>query len=143
MKKFAHKRISQVAAAVAASAMMVAMAPAAQAQARYEIGVQGYVPVICRVSLDASQIDVNSGTASLGQLKEFCNNARGYQVVADYAPALAGASLVVDGVEIPLNGNGSVAVSTSNRAAQAQHNVELKLAGSAQPGAISFRIQPL
>lgn len=143
MNQFAHKRISQVAAAVAASAMMIAMAPASQAQTQYAIGVQGYVPVICRVSLDASQVDANNGTASLGQLKEFCNSARGYQVVADYAPALAGASLIVDGVEIPLNGNGSVAVSSSNHAAKAEHNVELKLAGSAQPGAISFRIQPL
>lgn len=144
MNKFAHQRVSQVAAAVAASAVMIALAPAGHAQAaRYQIGIEGHVPVICHVSLDAGQVDANAANASLGQLKEFCNNPRGYQVIADYAPALAGASLIVDGVEIPLNGSGSVAVSSSNRAAKAEHKVELKLSGSAQPGTLSFRIQPL
>ena len=144
MKKFLNKRTSRFAAAIAASAMMVALAPASQAQnAQYRIGVEGHVPVICRVSLDASVVDASTGTATLGQLKEFCNNARGYQVIADYAPTLAGASLIVDGVEVPLSSTGSVMISRSDRAAKAEHKVELKLAGSAQPGPLSFRIQPL
>ena len=145
MKNVLKNRLSKIAAAVAVSATLVAFAPVANAQAGtsgYRIGVEGYVPVICRVSVDAAQAS-NSGTTSLGELKEFCNNARGYQVVADYSPALAGASLVVDGVEIPLNGSGSVTVSQSDKAATASHKVEIKLAGSAQPGNLSFRIQPL
>lgn len=145
MKNVLKNRLSQIAAAVAVSATLVAFAPVANAQAGtsgYRIGVEGYVPVICRVSVDAAQAS-NSGTTSLGELKEFCNNARGYQVVADYSPALAGASLVVDGVEIPLNGSGSVTVSQSDKAATASRKVEIKLAGSAQPGNLSFRIQPL
>ena len=145
MKNVLKNRLSKIAAAVAVSATLVAFAPVANAQAGtsgYRIGVEGYVPVICRVSVDAAPAS-NSGTTSLGELKEFCNNARGYQVVADYSPVLAGASLVVDGVEIPLNGSGSVTVSQSDKAATASRKVEIKLAGSAQPGNLSFRIQPL
>lgn len=141
-----QNRIAKIAAAVAASAVLVAMAPASYAQggsSQYRIGVEGYVPVICRVSLDANQIDTGAGTASLGNLNEFCNNARGYQVVADYSPVLAGASLIVDGVEIPLSNAGSVTVSRSATAATISRKVELKLAGSAQPGALTFRIMPL
>lgn len=144
MKNVAQSRLSLIAAAVAASAALVA-APAASAQAgasQFRIGVEGYVPVICRVSVDAEQV-TGSGTTSLGELKEFCNNAHGYKVVADYSPVLTGASLVVDGVEIPLNGSGSVIVSQSSTAAMANRKVELKLAGAAQPGSLTFRIQPL
>lgn len=145
MKNVAQSRLSRIAAAVAASAALVALAPAANAQAgasQYRIGVEGYVPVICRVSVDAAQVTA-TGATSLGELKEFCNNAHGYQVVADYSPVLAGATLVVDGVEIPLNGNGSVTVSRSDKAAMINRQVELKLAGAAQPGNLTFRIQPL
>lgn len=144
--KQVQNRIAKIAAAVAASAVLVAMAPASYAQggaSQHRIGVEGYVPVICRVSVDANQIDTGAGTASLGNLNEFCNNARGYQVVADYSSVLAGASLIVDGVEIPLSNAGSVTVSRSATAATTNRKVELKLAGSAQPGALTFRIMPL
>lgn len=144
MKNVAKNRLSRIATAVAFSAAIVALAPAANAQSGtsgYRIGVEGYVPVICRVTVDAAQVP-NAGTTSLGELKEFCNNAHGYQVVADYSPALAGASLVVDGVEIPLNASGSVTVSQSDKAAMLSRKVELKLAGAAQPSNLSFRIQP-
>ena len=138
-------RIAKI-AAVAASAVLLAMAPASYAQGdagQYRIGVAGHVPVICRVSVDANQLAPNAGTTSLGNLNEFCNNARGYQVVADYSPVMAGGSLVVDGVEIPLNSNGTVTVSRSATAASTHRKVELKLAGSGQPGALTFRIMPL
>lgn len=122
------------------------MAPASYAQGgkgQHRISLEGYVPVICRVSVDANQIGTGAGTASLGNLNEFCNNAHGYQVVADYSPVLAGASLIVDEVEIPLNSTGTVTVSRSATAASTHRKVELKLAGSAQPGALTFRIMPL
>lgn len=144
--KQVQNRIAKIAAAVAASAVLVGMAPASYAQggaSQYRIGVEGHVPVICRVSVDANQVANASGTASLGNLNEFCNNAHGYQVVAEYSPVLAGASLIVDGVEIPLDNSGTVTVSRSATAASTNRTVELKLAGSAQPGALSFRIMPL
>jgi len=91
--KFISKiRTPRVVAAVTAASILIALAPASQAQSgasQFRIGVEGQVPVICRVSVDAVQVDPSDGTAALGNLKEFCNNARGYQVVADYAPALA------------------------------------------------------
>lgn len=138
------RKFSQILAAVAAAGALVSFAPIASAQAasQYQIGIEGKVPVICRVALDKVQTDANSGVVSLGQLKEFCNNAGGYDVVADYSPALAGAKLVVDGVEIPLGSAGSVKVSQSDRAAIASHTVELKQAGAPEAGALSFRIEP-
>lgn len=145
MNRVTKTRLSRIASAIAASAALISLAPAANAQSgasQYRIAVQGYVPVICRVSVDAAQVTA-SGTTSLGNLNEFCNNGRGYQVVADYSPSLAGASLVVDGNEIPLTASGSVTVSQSATAATATRKVELKLAGAAQPGNLSFRIQPL
>ena len=142
MKLNLQVRPSRIAAAVAAASIMVALAPASYAQSgtsQYRIGVEGHVPVIC---LDAAQADTSTGTSSLGNLNEFCNNAHGYQVVADYSPVLAGASLVVDGVEIPLNESGSVTVSRSDTAAIANRKLALKLAGNAQPGNLTFRIMP-
>lgn len=145
MKINLQARKSRIAAAVAAASIMVALAPASQAQSgtsQYRIGVEGHVPVICRVSVDAAQVDTGAGTATLGNLNEFCNNARGYQVVADYAPALAGSSLVVDGVEIPLTESGSVTVSRSATAAIANRKLALKLAANAEPSNLTFRITP-
>lgn len=145
MKLNRQVRSSRIAAALAAASVMVALAPASHAQSgasQYRIGVEGHVPVICRVAVDAAQVDAGAGTASLGNLNEFCNNAHGYQVVADYSPVLAGASLVVDGVEIPLNESGSVTVSRSGTAAIASRKLALKLAGNAQPGNLTFRIMP-
>lgn len=145
MKLNLQIRPSRIAAAVAAASIMVALAPVSYAQSgtsQYRIGVEGHVPVICRVAVDAAQADTSTGTSSLGNLNEFCNNAHGYQVVADYSPVLAGASLVVDGVEIPLNESGSVTVSRSDTAAIANRKLALKLAGNAQPGNLTFRIMP-
>ena len=141
--KSGQNRIAKIAAV---AAVIVAMAPASYAQGgagQHRISLEGYVPVICRVSVDANQIGTGAGTASLGNLNEFCNNAHGYKVVADYSPVLAGASLIVDEVEIPLNSTGTVTVSRSATAASTNRKVELKLAGSAQPGALTFRIMPL
>lgn len=112
-------------------------------QAQYTIGISGYVPVICRASVDAAAVPVSGQTVSLGSLYEFCNSAGGYQVVADYSAALAGAKLLVDGHPVPLTPGGSRVVSRSNTAGIASHDLALQLPQGATAGSLSFRIEPL
>lgn len=110
--------------------------------AEYRIAISGHVPVICRVQVDETMVAPSTGTVSLGTLKEFCNNANGFRVVADYSPALAGASLIVDGRTIALGQSGSVIVAESNQPANLTVPVELALAEGGQSGNLQFRIEP-
>ena len=125
--------------------------PAAQAvdphvavgSAQYTIGISGFVPVVCRATVDAAMVPAQGGQVSLGSLNEFCNNPNGYAVYADYSPDMAKASLLVDGKKVPLGKTGSTQVSKSNRAGIAAHAVSLDLPKDVEPGAISFRIVAL
>lgn len=120
-----------------------AFAPSVEVgSAQFTIGVVGYVPVICRASVEAGSVAPVAGTTSLGMLKEFCNSPTGYRVVADYSPALAQAKLIVDGKPVPLHKDGSTVVSQSNNAAIADHTLALELPKNGQVGNISFRIEP-
>ena len=107
------------------------------------IGISGYVPVICRTSLEAQTVTPVDGRAALGALREFCNNPNGYAIQADYSPALAGGALIVDGVSIPLEESGTVEITRSSQAGIAKRSVELELPENVEAGALSFRIQPL
>lgn len=131
-----------------ASAMLPISAGALSSQvslggAQYSIGISGFVPVICRTSVDADAVPVSGDIQPLGSLREFCNSASGYQVVADYSSALAGAKLFVDGVPVPLNASGSRVVSRSGGAGIATRNLALQLPKGASSGSLSFRIEPL
>lgn len=137
-----------IAALVSAAAAMVAPAaatvPGITASGEgYRIGIVGYVPVICRASVDAAVIAPGAGVASLGTLNEFCNSPNGYRVVASYSPSLAAGRLVVDGTAIELGDSGAVVVSQSDAAAIAQHSVSLELPEGVTDGALNFRIEPL
>lgn len=102
------------------------------------------VPVICRAQMIGTPSATTASTYRLGALSEFCNNAGGYRVIAEYSPSLANAKLMVDGKPVPLNKSGSAVVSQSSRAAIASRDVTLELAkGGAPDGQISFRIEPL
>lgn len=109
---------------------------------QFTIGVVGYVPVICRAHVDSSLVAPVAGRVSLGTLQEFCNSPSGYRVVADYSSALVGSKLLIDGVETPLGGSGSVVVSQSDQANVASRAVALELAQDGQTGSLSFRIEP-
>lgn len=135
--------------ALAAIGLGVTVAPAGAfapsvnvGSAQFTIGVVGYVPVICRASVEAGSVAPVAGTTSLGMLKEFCNSPTGYRVVADHSPALAQAKLIVDGKPVPLNKDGATVVSQSNNAAIADHSLALELPKNGQVGNISFRIEP-
>ncbi|MBX3561933.1 MAG: hypothetical protein KF780_08985 [Sphingomonas sp.] len=104
------------------------------------------VPVTCEVSYRPSQSNAATvGPVMLGHLNEYCNAARGYELIVHYAPGtLRGAVLAVGGDQVVLNGSGEAVIS---RAAGARsRNRELL----AQPGnagfdtdRLSFRVLPL
>lgn len=136
---------SAIAAATIAASTSAAVPATGSNQATIEISA--VVPVICKtqvVGSPAASAALANGAIQLGSLSEFCNNARGYRVVADYSANLAHAKLLVDGVPVPLNKSGSTVVSQSNRAAIASHELALQLPrGTAANGSLSFRIEPL
>lgn len=107
------------------------------------IGISGFVPVICRASVEGIQSGRADGLVSLGSMREFCNNPRGYTIYADYSANLADGALIVDGVKIPLDKSGSVQIVQTARAGVASRAINLELPGEAEGGSISFRIQPL
>ena len=106
---------------------------------QFTIGLTGFVPVICRASVDATVVAPSAGTVQLGALNEFCNSPNGYVVVANYSASLGKATLLVDGKAMPLGADGTTIVTQSDTAAISTH--ELALQGASQ-GSLSFRIEP-
>lgn len=139
MKKYAY---IPAFAMLAFAGNAVAVAPGVDVNSgQYSIGIRGFVPTICRASVGASMAPVSGANINLGGLNEFCNSPNGYEVFADYSPALANASMIVDGQKINLSKDGSTRISHSNRAAIANRSIELDLSKTNNaPGAISFRI---
>lgn len=132
---------AMLAASTAAPAIGVAPGSVAQpGQARFEI--RGFVPVICKTQLSTNFASVTDGVQDLGNLREFCNSPRGYDVYADFSKELTHAKLLVDGKPVPLGSQGTVIVSRSNRAAIDARDIQLDLGKKAAPGTISFRIEP-
>lgn len=136
---------------IALAAAFALATPAAQAvdphvavgSAQYTIGISGFVPVVCKASVDAAMVPAQGGQVSLGSLNEFCNSPNGYEVYADYSPDMAKASLLIDGKKVPLGKTGSTQITKSNRAGIAAHAVSLDLPKDVVPGSISFRIVAL
>lgn len=140
-------KLNRIALAIAGiSATIVpagAFAPSVEVgAAQFNIGVVGYVPVICRANVEATSIAPVAGTTSLGMLKEFCNSPSGYRVIANYSPALAQAKLIVDGKPVPLHKDGETVISQSNGAAIADHSLAIELPRDGQVGNLSIRIEP-
>jgi hypothetical protein len=129
--------------AVASSAAQAADPHVSVGSAQYTIGISGFVPVVCRATVDAAMVPAQGGQVSLGSLNEFCNNPNGYEVYADYSANMAKASLLVDGQKVPLGKDGTTRVTKSNRAGIAAHAVSLDLPKGVEPGTISFRIVAL
>lgn len=122
--------------ALAASALV--STGAAASPAGFTLEMTGHVPTICHAQV---QLDV----ANRGTMNEFCNDANGYEIYAEHSSELAGAVLVVDGVDVPLSASGPTRVSRSDHADIATRSLELRLPdGRAAPnGTLSFRVVAL
>jgi hypothetical protein len=108
--------------------------------ASYTINITGYVPVVCRVTANATEVDTGS-QVNLGSIAEFCNNPTGYQVWVDYAPGVTSATMSVDGATVPLSSSGSTMIDSSATAASLTRNLTLN--GGQGLNAISFRVVPI
>ena len=129
-----------LAGALVLAAPATAVAPGVNlGSGQFTIGLTGFVPVICRASVDATVVVPGTGTVQLGALNEFCNSPNGYVVVANYSASLGKATLLVDGKAVPLGADGTTIVTQSDTAAISTH--ELALQGASQ-GSLSFRIEP-
>lgn len=131
---------------IAAALPASAIAPGVNiARSDTTIAITGVVPVVCHARVDAGSVAGTPGTVSLGTLREFCNSPRGYRVYADFSPSLAHAKLMVDGVPVPLQKDGSTLVSHSAKAAIDSREIVLELPKKnpgAVSGSLSFRIEP-
>ena len=135
--------IASLAGILAVGTPAIAIAPEVNLSGQASINIVGWVPVVCRATVDATAIAPSSGTVQLGSLNEFCNNPNGFRVVADYSPALTGAQLTLDGNVVTFGEGGSTVIKTSNEPAIASHPVSLNLPEGVVDGAISFRVEPL
>ncbi len=110
---------------------------------RYVLSITGFVPVICRASVEATTVPAAAGEVSLGTLNEFCNSANGYEIYAEHSAALAGGSIVVAGQRIRLSDTGSTRIRMSDRAAIQSNGVSLDVPEGVTSAQIAFRIVPL
>lgn len=109
---------------------------------RYVLGITGFVPVVCRASVDATSVPAAAGKVSLGTLSEFCNSPNGYEIYADHSAALAGGSIVVAGQRVQLSETGSTRIRMSDHAAIQSNEVSLEVPEGVTSGQIAFRIVP-
>lgn len=110
----------------------------------YQILIKGYVPTICRVSVEKDFALTAAHVTNLGQMTEFCNSKNGYIVYVDHTPDLSGAILEIDGRNVILTPSGSTAILQSSQPSRNSHSLLLDL--SALPnakGSLWFRIVPL
>lgn len=129
------------AAAVMSAAPALGSGGGLEQRSSYALRIEGYVPVICRVSVDTAAAPALDGVVDLGRMTEFCNSARGYQVWVDHAPGLEGAALRLDGRRVALSPTGSTLVSNSGTAAFRSHRLGLESDG--HPAVLSMRVVAL
>ena len=139
--------LPRIALAAFAATAFASGAAAAQidGQAGFSLELIGHVPTICRAEVSNPIAVPVDGKVSLGTMNEYCNVSSGYEIYADHSPHLAGAVLVVDGVDVPLSDAGPTRVSHSDHADIVSRSLELRLPdGRTLDGAnLSFRIVPL
>lgn len=129
--------------AVSSFATVAASNPAIPVSDSFTLGIRGFVPVICRADVQASQITPVSGVTSVGVIKEFCNNPSGYQIWADHSESLNDAALLIDGRRVELSDSGSTLISESNHAAIASRDLAIDLPDANRTGSLSVRIVAL
>jgi hypothetical protein len=128
---------------MAAVAFLGLASTAVAAPTSYELRLEGHVPVICRVDLQASSASADQAT-DLGRMTEFCNSAAGYDVWLSHAQGLSGAAVYVDGQKIQLSASGQTLISHSATAASRSHVLRLDPGADAgQVGDLSLRITAL
>ncbi len=96
---------------------LVAAPLAASSNASMGFRLNATVPTTCSVSMLSTQTGSANGNAvNLGTVREYCNAARGYQVIVSYTPGtLDGAELTAGNDRIVLDGSGRAVLSQTTR----------------------------
>ena len=128
-----------LAAALAFTALQADANPSGEAH--YTVSITGWVPVICRATLNQTLFIEDEDIVDLGQLDEFCNASQGYQVWIDSTPGVSG-TLYVDGQEISLSTTGTTLISTSPTAAKRSRHLALSV-GDSPLASLSIRVVAL
>lgn len=134
-------------AAVAASVVSIPVAAATAETGRsgtsFGLELRGDVQLNCQVRIGATLVASTAGPVDLGGMNEFCNSASGYDVFVDFAPEMAGATLLVDGKPVVLAGSGTIRLSGEPGPTALMRSLQLD-AGTASlaSAALSFRIVP-
>jgi len=112
--RHAKRKLTSMKKIIALAAAISALAPgfALAKDASRTISIQGHVPVVCRATYDAQVGQFENGVVNLGQVREFCNSARGYKVVIEHTGSGDVGSIIVDGREIELSASGSTTIAT-------------------------------
>lgn len=110
----------------------------------YQISISGFVPVLCRVSVDNNIKQMGENIINLGQMSEFCNDEHGYRIFVDHAASASGAAIIVDGRRVELSPQGSTLIYQSDAPARRSHQVTLDISNHPESiGGLWFRIQPI
>lgn len=80
-------------AALAAAATLVPAAAAAQ-PATGNVRISAEIPVVCNIDSDSFTVDPSMGQTN-GTVREFCNAAQGFMVMASYRPLEPGEEVSV------------------------------------------------
>ncbi len=110
---------------------------------QYTIDIRGFVPVICRASVETRNVTPARGRAPLGTLREFCNNPNGYEVWLDHSPTLAGAAMVVDGKRVELSRGNATLLSRSGHAAVTARSLDMEMPRDGMTGHLTIRVVAL
>lgn len=129
---------------LAAFGLAAAMIATPGTASTYGVELRGDVAVSCHVTGQTPVVDLADKVADLGVLREFCNNAAGYNLYLDYAPQLAGAVVTVDGASIQLGADGTAVLAAEAGPAVRSRSVQIDLSGASDASilAIAFRIVP-
>jgi len=125
-----------------AAAALPAAGVAAPSRATWT--VQGRVATLCRIDFDRPLAgQATGGVIELGTYSTLCNDRDGYRIVMRHAAGLQHAAIEIDGVTVPLSSGSETVIVDSGRPEFHTGAARIVLAdGSAQPGSISFRVEP-
>ena len=136
-----RKAVAASLAILAMSGTAISAAPGAvSGKSSFTLEIRGFVPVICRVSVDTTWVAPSEDVIALGQMNEFCNDPSGYSVFVDHAPNLDGAALIVDGERVALSATGTTLIRRSETAARRSSELQLDMGGEEDLTTLSLRV---
>lgn len=107
---------------------------------RHSVRISGYVPTVCNVKFSAQPVLVTNNTYNFGTMREFCNSASGYRIIAEGGAELSGAVMRVAGVPVVFNTSGNAVLVESANPALVTRNLVLTT-NAPISGSVSIRIE--